>query len=171
MESANPMREIFVEKLIINCCVGTSRDDKLTRAAKVLKQLSDQEPCFSRSRLTIRGFGIRRNEQISTHVTIRGDRAHDLIHRGLRVHEYTLPHGCFSDSGCFGFGIDEHIDLGLKYDPSTGIYGMDFYVVLARAGKRVSKRKHARAYVGKNQKVTKEEAMEWFKTKLEGTVN
>ena len=29
----------------------------------------------------------------------------------------------FSDTGCFGFGIDEHIDLGIKYDPSTGIYG------------------------------------------------
>lgn len=26
-----------------------------------------------------------------------------------------------------GFGIDEHIDLGIKYDPSIGIYGMDFY--------------------------------------------
>lgn len=22
-----------------------------------------------------------------------------------------------------GFGINEHIDLGIKYDPSTGIYG------------------------------------------------
>jgi hypothetical protein len=22
-----------------------------------------------------------------------------------------------------GFGITEHIDLGIKYDPSTGIYG------------------------------------------------
>jgi hypothetical protein len=24
---------------------------------------------------------------------------------------------------CAGFGIQEHIDLGIKYDPSTGIYG------------------------------------------------
>ena len=24
------------------------------------------------------------------------------------------------------FGITENIDLGIKYDPSTGIYGMDF---------------------------------------------
>ena len=23
-----------------------------------------------------------------------------------------------------GFGINEHIDLGIKYDPSTGIYGV-----------------------------------------------
>ena len=26
-------------------------------------------------------------------------------------------------AACAGFGINEHIDLGIKYDPSTGIYG------------------------------------------------
>jgi len=31
--------------------------------------------------------------------------------------------------------------LGIKYDPYTGIFGMDFYVVLAKTGGRVSKRK------------------------------
>lgn len=43
----------------------------------------------------------------------------------------------FAESGNFGFGIDEHIDLGIKYDPSIGIYGMDFYVVMGRKGQRV----------------------------------
>ncbi len=43
--------------------------------------------------------------------------------------------------GNFGFGIDEHIDLGIKYDTNTGIFGMDFYVVLGRAGKRVGNRR------------------------------
>ncbi|CAL9148232.1 unnamed protein product [Musa hybrid cultivar] len=28
----------------------------------------------------------------------------------------------------------KHIDLGIKYNPSTGIYGMDLYVMLVRAG-------------------------------------
>ena len=37
--------------------------------------------------------------------------------------EYELLRRNFSDSGNFGFGITEHIDLGIKYDPSTGIYG------------------------------------------------
>jgi len=41
----------------------------------------------------------------------------------------------FSDTGNFGFGIQEHIDLGIKYDPSIGIYGLDFFVVLGRQGK------------------------------------
>ena len=44
----------------------------------------------------------------------------------------------FAASGNFGFGIDEHIDLGIKYDPSIGIYGMDFYVVMGRKGQRVT---------------------------------
>jgi hypothetical protein len=39
------------------------------------------------------------------------------------VKEYELIRKNFSDSGNFGFGIQEHIDLGIKYDPSTGIYG------------------------------------------------
>ena len=73
-------------------------------------------------------------------------------------------------TGCFGFGIDEHIDLGIKYDPSTGIYGMDFYVVLTRAGRRVSKRKSRQSRVGKGHKITQEEAIEWFKKTYEGFV-
>lgn len=61
----------------------------------------------------------------------------DLLERGIKVKEYELPKTCFTDNGNFGFGVEEHIDLGLRYDPSTGIYGMDFYVVLKRPGKRV----------------------------------
>jgi len=31
----------------------------------------------------------------------------------------------FSQTGNFGFGVEEHIDLGIKYDPGIGIFGMD----------------------------------------------
>ena len=53
----------------------------------------------------------------------------------LQVREYELRKNNFSEAGNFGFGIQEHIDLGIKYDPGIGIYGMDFYVVLGRPGK------------------------------------
>ena len=33
----------------------------------------------------------------------------------------------FSATGNFGFGIDEHIDLGINYDPRIDIFGLDFY--------------------------------------------
>lgn len=94
--------------------------DRLTRAARVLEQLTGQRPVLSRARLTIRSFSIRRNEKIACHVTVRGKKAEEILEKGLKVKEYELRKKNFSDTGNFGFGIQEHIDLGIKYDPSTG---------------------------------------------------
>ena len=161
-KEANPSRKIFVEKLILNCCVGES-GDRLTRAGRVLHQLTGHDPLFSKARYTVRTFGIRRNEKISCHVTVRGEKALQLIEAGLKVKEFELLRRNFSDTGNFGFGINEHIDLGLKYDPATGIYGMDFYVVLRRAGFNVPKKKAKRGRLGITHRVTKEDAMEWVR--------
>lgn len=70
---------------------------------------------FSKARYTVRSFGIRRNEKIACYVTVRGEKAMQLLESGLKVKEYELLRRNFSDSGCFGFGIQEHIDLGIKY--------------------------------------------------------
>ena len=145
------MRNIEIDKLVINCCVGEA-GDKLSKAIKVLKDLSGQEPVTSQAKITIRSFNVRRGEKISTYVTVRGEKAKDLLDRGLKVKEYELKRGCFSQDGNFGFGIHEHIDLGLRYDPYTGIYGMDFYVVLKRPGYRVARRKHARGNPRRGQR-------------------
>lgn len=117
----------------------------------------------------MRSFGIRRNEKIAVHCTVRGAKAEEILEKGLKVRKSVTPHASgreirpvcdadsghvlylifffffsilylqvreyelrknnFSDTGNFGFGIQEHIDLGIKYDPSIGIYGLDFYVV------------------------------------------
>jgi len=164
-----PMRNIYIEKLIVNICVGES-GDKLTKAGRVLKELTDQEPVFSVARLTVRTFGIRRNEKIAVHVTVRGDQAEQILQKGLQVHEFELKDRNFSSTGNFGFGIQEHIDLGLKYDPSVGIYGMDFFIVLGRPGFRVSRKKRACSRVGVSHRITKEIAQKWFTTKFGGTI-
>jgi len=163
------MRTVAIEKLCINICVGES-GDKLTRAGKVLEALTKQKPVISSARYTVRSFGIRRNENIAVSCTVRGDKALELLEKGLKVKEYELKSINFSDTGNFGFGIDEHIDLGLKYDPKIGIYGMDFYIVLSRPGKRVSKRRRCKTRVGVQHRVTKEEAMNWFETKFDGII-
>ena len=142
----------------------------MTKAIKVLKDLSGQNPITSKAKYTIRSFGIKRNEEIGTHVTVRGKKAEDLLKLALKVKDNELKAGHFSLSGNFGFGIQEHIDLGIKYDPNTGIYGMDFYCVLARRGKRVAQRKSRSSRLGNFQKVSKEEAQKWFVEKLGGVL-
>merc|ERR1712139_366541 len=117
---------------------------------------TEQQPVFSRACRTIRQWSVRRNEKIACHVTVRGEKAEEIIEKGLKVKEFELRKRNFSERGNFGFGISEHIDLGLKYDPSTGIYGMDFFVCMTRKGYRVAKKKIKRGRVGKRHKVTKE---------------
>ena len=168
-KSKNIMRDLRIRKLCLNICVGES-GDRLTRAAKVLEQLTGQTPVFSKARYTVRSFGIRRNEKIGVFCTVRGEKAKEILEKGLKVKEYELHKGCFSEMGNFGFGIQEHIDLGLKYDPAIGIYGMDFYVVLGRAGYDIGKCKHKKARIGASHRITKDEAIKWFQQSYDGVI-
>jgi hypothetical protein len=86
----------------LDISVGES-GDRLTRASKVLEQLTGQSPVTSKARYTVRSFSIRRNEKIACHVTIRGPKAEEILERGLKVKEYELRKRNFSEVSCSFF--------------------------------------------------------------------
>jgi len=51
----------------------------------VLEQLTGQQPVYSKARYTVRSFGIRRNEKIAVHCTVRGAKAEEILEKGLKV--------------------------------------------------------------------------------------
>lgn len=51
----------------------------------MLESLTGQKPVFSKARYTVRSFGIRRNEKIAVHCTVRGPKAEEILEKGLKV--------------------------------------------------------------------------------------
>jgi large subunit ribosomal protein L11e len=68
--------------VITDISVGES-GDHLTRASKVLEQLTGQT-LTSKSCYTVRQISIRRTKRIAVHVTIRGAKAEEILECGLR---------------------------------------------------------------------------------------
>jgi len=176
----NPMLKPKIEKVAVNISVGKS-GEPLEKAAKILKDLTGQNPCKRKANKTIRDFGIRkgepiacmvtlrkhRGEPIACMVTLRKHRATEFLKEVLPVIDNKLATNCFDRYGNFSFGIKEHIEIpGVKYDPDVGIFGMDVCVALSRPGYRVKKKRREKAKIGPKHILTPEEAKVFIKDAL-----
>ncbi|MDK2876376.1 MAG: hypothetical protein PWQ22_786 [Archaeoglobaceae archaeon] len=159
----NPMREILLEKVVINLGIGES-GERLQKAEKMLSELVSQKPATTIAKKTIKNFGIRKKEKIGLKVTLRGEKAMEFLKRALKVKEMKLSKRSIN-AGNFSFGIAEHIDLpGVEYDPDIGVFGMDVCVSLKRRGYRVAERRIRNSKVGSSHRITKEETIQWLES-------
>jgi len=167
-KTENPMREIFVRKVVMNIGVGEA-GEKLVRAERVLQILTNnRKPVQTISRTTNKDLGIRKGMPIGVKVTLRGEEAEDLIRRALWVRNNRLPNYCFDISGNFSFGIPDYTNFeGQKYDPDIGIFGLDINVLLERKGYRVSRRKRTRKRIAYHHRITNDEAREFAKKRFD----
>uniref|UniRef100_A0A4W3GLP8 Large ribosomal subunit protein uL5 C-terminal domain-containing protein n=1 Tax=Callorhinchus milii TaxID=7868 RepID=A0A4W3GLP8_CALMI len=124
-EKENPMCELRIRKFCLNICVGESWTDS-SELLKCWRNSLVRPQCFPKRVTPCSPLAFRRNEKIAVHCTIRGAKAEEILEKSLKVQEYELRKNNSSNTGNFGFGIQEHIDLG--------IYGLDFYVTFLSLG-------------------------------------
>jgi len=160
MSKQNPMQEIFVEKVILHAT--TSDQEKLEKYKKLLEYLTGRKPGLTKAKKRIQTFKIRRGLPIGYKVTLRKKAAIDMLKILLAGIKHKLSKKQVGN-GVINFGIKEYILLpGVEYRRDIGILGFDVSVVLAKKGKRVAYRKRCKSKVGKNQLVSKQEAIEFM---------
>lgn len=163
----NPMRDIHIEKVVINIGVGEA-GERLVNAQKVLKMITGQTSVQTISKNVNRDLGIRVGMPLGCKVTLRGEAAEDFLQRALPIRERRVNEYSFDREGNMSFGISDYTDFeGMKYDPAIGIYGMDVNVVLRRTGNRITQRASLKRKIPHNHRVDRDEGIQYMKEKYE----
>ena len=161
-EIQNVMKEIKLEKVVLNMGLGKS-GDAIEIAKKALGQISGKKVNERPARKAHRDWGVRKGEPIGAAVTIRGNDAVVLLKRLLEAKGNTVNGRAFDNFGNYSFGINEHIDIpDVKYDPQIGILGLGISVTLTRPGYSIRKRSKHKASVGKAHVITNQEAKDYL---------
>ena len=155
----NPMRRIYVEKVVLN--IGMGSEGNPEHAKELLETITGKKAVITRTHKRTT-FGMARNRPIGARVTIRKG-IKELLAKLLKAVGNRLKAESFDKEGNVAFGIEEYILIpGLNYNPEWGIIGMDVIIRLARPGFSISKKSPKRR-VGKKHRISPEEAMEFMK--------
>ncbi len=162
---SNPMKDIRIEKLVLN--IGTGKDeDKLKKAIKLLEKLTDGKVVKTITKKRIPNWGVRPGLPLGCKITLRKN-VDELVKRLLEARNNELPESCFDSHGNVAFGIDEYINIpGMRYAPEIGMLGLEVCITLERPGFRIKKRRIRPRKVPERHNIKKEEAIAFMKTKF-----
>ena len=105
-----------LEKIVLNCSVGSSTDVKnaLEDAVHDLTLIAGQKPIKTRSKKSISNFNLRLNQEIGCKVTLRGKMMYDFMLRFIRaalprIRDFRgIPNRGFDGRGAYTLGVKDH---------------------------------------------------------------
>ena len=161
-QTQNLMKKISLAKVVLNMGVGKS-GDPIEIGKKALEQITGKKPNERNAKKAQRDWGVRKGEPIGIAVTVRDNDATELLKRLLIVKDNQIKEKAFDNEGNLSFGIKEHIDIPeIKYDPKIGILGLEVSVSLVRPGFNIKLRSRRKTKVGKNHRITKNDAIKFL---------
>ncbi len=159
----NPMRQIKIEKVVLN--VG-GKDEELEKGVKLLKLLTGRTPAKMKSRKRIPSLGIRPGLEVGAVVTVRKNPV-ELLRKMLSTLDNTLKKSQVSENN-FSFGIKEYLEIpGIEYQREIGIRGFDVTIVFKRCGRRVKSKKIKRGRIPKRQNIQAKEIIKFMEDNFE----
>nr|AJS13262.1 50S ribosomal protein L5P, large subunit ribosomal protein L5 [uncultured archaeon] len=159
----NKMRTIRIEKIVLNIGAGTEADN-VEKAVQLLGRISGKKSVKTLTTKRIANWKLRPGLPVGAMVTLRGKPAEELLKRLLQAIEFEMAKESFTENG-FSFGIKEYIDIpGVKYDPKTGVIGLEVSVRLMRPGFSVKRRKKRKGKIAKVHKILAEDSLNFAKS-------
>lgn len=159
----NSMRKIRIEKVTLNMGAGNDQD-KVDKGIKLITLITGKKPVKTITQKRIPAWGIRPGLPVGCRITLRKSEAVDVLKRILQARDNKLETRNFDSKGNLNFGMTEYIYIpGVKYDPEIGVLGFEVTATLERPGYRIKRRKLDKKMVGKKHRITKDDAIEYFK--------
>jgi len=159
----NSMREIEIEKIVLNCG-GVA--EKLDKSAKLLNILTGRKIKQVESTKRIPTFGVRPGLKTGCMVTLRGKEKEALLKRFFGAVSNKISKKAIKENH-FSFGIKEYLEIpDMEYQRDIGLIGLDVTIVFKRKGKRVMMKKIKQGRLPKKQHVTPEEIIDYLTNKL-----
>ncbi|PIN80791.1 50S ribosomal protein L5 [Candidatus Woesearchaeota archaeon CG10_big_fil_rev_8_21_14_0_10_30_7] len=163
----NSMNQVRIEKITLN--IGAGKEQVvLEKGVKLIKKITGIEPMRTVTTKRIPAWGLRPGLPIGCKLTLRKQKAKEILQKLIAAKENKLKEKQFDDKGNLAFGIHEYIDIPeIEYDPEIGNMGLEVCVTLDKPGYRVKKRKIKKTKVSKKHQVSKEEAIKFIKEKFD----
>jgi large subunit ribosomal protein L5 len=158
----NKMQNIKLAKITLN--IGSGKDQaKLEKGISLIKSITGIEPIKTITQKRIPSWGVRPGLPIGCKLTLRKNKAREILLRLLSAKENKLKFSNIDNFGNVSFGIEEYIDIpGVPYDPSIGVLGLQVCITLEKPGFRIKKRRLRPKKISKNHVVEKNEAINFL---------